>query len=337
MKNIFFISALICMLLPETSWGNPIKHRILVEKYTSQACGWCPVGTKIMEKAFENRDDIVWVDIHQDLGGSPDIFRITRSNNYYSRFTDKGLPCATFNRVLLSGDKYLAVGVAFSDINAGVSHIEDYLKKVESEEALASVEIAGNYDAASRQLNVKVSGYRTEDFSKQVTEGHITVFLIENGLKAYQYNGGSNYTHNHVLRDVISATWGTPITWNDDRYECNFTTTLDESWIAENMEVVAFMNMKFNLDMSKNQIINVNSIGLTNIEASGIKTVESSDDLSVYAANGRVQVEGEYDYFNVCTLDGRQIRNEALSTGIYLVKVKAGNSLQVKKIFVGNK
>lgn len=159
-----------------------------------------------MEEAFAGRDDIVWGGYTRIPGSTQDIFKTSRSNNYYNRFTDKGLPCATFNRTLLSNDKVLAVGVAFSDFDKGVSYVKNYLKQVEREEAVASVEISGNYDAASRQLDVKVSGYRTEDFNKLTAEANLTVFLIENGVKAYQSNGGANYTHNHVLRDIISAT-----------------------------------------------------------------------------------------------------------------------------------
>lgn len=102
------------------------------------------------------------------------------------------------------------------------------------------------------------------------------------------------------------------------------------------MEVIAFMNMPLSLDISKNQVINVNSIDLLNIEASGIETIKT-ENVIVYVTEGHIQVEGEYDYLNIYTLDGRQIRNEALSPGIYLVKVKVGNSMLIKKVFVDNK
>ena len=52
----------------------------------------------------------------------------------------------------------------------------------------------------------------------------------------------NDYVHNHVLRDVLTETLGSPLVITDgDKYSMTYSTTLDESWNADNMNVVAFI------------------------------------------------------------------------------------------------
>ena len=64
----------------------------------------------------------------------------------------------------------------------------------------------------------------------------------------------------------------------------------------------------------------------------GIEELDASDGIRIYAEGGRITVEGaENETVLIYDVAGRSVRNEALPTGIYLVRV--GNR-QAKKISI---
>lgn len=56
------------------------------------------------------------------------------------------------------------------------------------------------------------------------------------------------------------------------------------------------------------------------VSSQGIGDI-AKDELNIYSRNGHIVVEGTTDEVRVFDMTGRSVRNEALSAGVYMVKV----------------
>ena len=70
---------------------------------------------------------------------------------------------------------------------------------------------------------------------------------MENGLVGPQYSGSNivmEYVHNHVARTSLTGDWGVTIADSfipDQEFTDSFSVTLDSEWVAENCQVIAFL------------------------------------------------------------------------------------------------
>ena len=141
----------------------------------------------------------------------------------------------------------------------------------------ASINLTGNYDPETRQLTVKVAGEGSSEFKTLFgSVVGVTVYLTEDGLVARQLNNGTwinNYTHNHVMRDILSTVTGTAINWDEQNvnYANEFSTTLDESWNSDNMHIVAFINRKGS--GTKKEILNCDMIAIKDLPKPGTTVI----------------------------------------------------------------
>lgn len=249
----------------------------LVEEHTSTMCGYCPLGHQLMEKLQKSRDDVAVVAIHNSGMGS-DPFVTDESDEIASVFMGTGIPSATFNRFYSADDGSVSVGVGYDSSyhDAVISEIiNPLLAQSNTIPTFASVNITPSYDESTRQLNITVSGEAVPDFKTFVgDDAALTVYLLEDSIVARQlsyipYSHYENdYVHNHVLRDVVSENvFGDAINWTDGTHYSNeYTVTLNDSWKADKMSVVAFIArpVKNNSYVDDLWINNANVVSLTN-------------------------------------------------------------------------
>lgn len=249
----------------------------LVEEHTSTMCGYCPLGHQLMEKLQKSRDDVAVVAIHNSGMGS-DPFVTDESDEIASVFMGSGIPSATFNRFYSADDGSVSVGVGYDSSyhDAVISEIiNPLLAQSNTIPTFASVNITPSYDESTRQLNITVSGEAVPDFKTFVgDDAALTVYLLEDSVVARQLSYipyshyEKDYVHNHVLRDVVSENvFGDAINWTDGTHYSNeYTVTLDDSWKADKMSVVAFIArpVKQNSYVDDLWINNANVVSLTN-------------------------------------------------------------------------
>lgn len=65
-----------------------------------------------------------------------------------------------------------------------------------------------------------------------------------------------------------------------------------------------------------------------------IEYTQPEENLLVYSKDGRIVVEGSYTYFRVFNILGKEVPNENLIRGIYIVRVVTENSVRAFKIIV---
>ncbi|HMT29018.1 MAG TPA: Omp28-related outer membrane protein [Bacteroidia bacterium] len=65
------------------------------------------------------------------------------------------------------------------------------------------------WNDVTRELQVTVELYYT---ATETQNNKLNVVFLESGVIGYQSGGGSNYTHNHIMRNLLTGQWGDVVT-----------------------------------------------------------------------------------------------------------------------------
>ena len=219
-------------------------RKFLLEHFTSANCNQCPMGMKyITEYLDKQTTPYIWVSHHAVYG--TDEYTIPASNaiaiNYFGMNT---VPSVVFNRSKQDGLMVI-----------GAWDVENLVVKDDTL-AEASVVIEHQFDAATRRLDVTVSGLVANTDRKEYL---LSILIKENGLVGRQedaycsWKGAKwqEYMHPRVVRDMVTATFGDTVKVENQAY--NYTTSyiVDDEWVAENCCVVAYIT-----PLNKKPVIN---------------------------------------------------------------------------------
>jgi hypothetical protein len=231
------------------------NKKVVLEEFTGIHCVWCPDGHKRANelKAAKPAGSVVLVNIHtggfaSPAAGEPD-FRTADGNAIaaISGMNITGYPTGSVNRHLFTGQSGYAVS------RADWSNFADQILNAPS---YVNVALQGTLDVSTRLLTVNVEAYYT---ANGANTNNLTVVLMEDnvygpqtgGLDLYpaMVNADGTYTHNHMLRKVLtpSAT-GEVIntTTQGTTVSKTYTYTVPEQFVNNapmlgNLQIAAFV------------------------------------------------------------------------------------------------
>lgn len=248
MKNKLSIVLLSLILLPsflkaqEYVSTEPQNRNVLIEEFTGRNCQFCPDGHRIANQIVANNPGRVWaVNIHAG-SFSPNTYpnmNTTDGAAITTGFLIGGFPAGHINRstaVDLGRDEW-------------ESHTNIQLAQQ------AEVNIAGfvTLDHATRTAEITVEVYYTANSSQSTN--YLTIMMLQDSILGSQsgnyYNPSQmlngQYVHQHVLRDVITSTWGDEIspTTAGTLITKNYTYQIPESIGVPNGVEVDLNNILF--------------------------------------------------------------------------------------------
>ena len=254
MKKIFTVLLLLSAILIASAQEVPASfpRKYLIEHFTGDQCGYCPYGMySIMDySAYYTTTPCVWVSHH--YGYNTDEYTISESAKIASTCGAQGAPQMAMNRT-----KVMGTTIAFHPGYLVEEGMPETIASKCDTMAEASVVIDHTYDAATRELNVTVSG---QVANTTVTEYLLTVLIKENGLIGKQADyywswktaGYKEFMHPCVIRDLLTVSQlGDTVKIENQAYSKTFTYTVSEKWVAENCNVVAYIT-----PLSKKPVIN---------------------------------------------------------------------------------
>ena len=252
MKKIFISLLLlvaVCMSAQEIPSSFPRKY--LIEHFTGDQCGYCPYGMySIMEYTASTTTPCIWVSHH--YGYNTDEYTISESAKIASTCGVSGAPNMAMNRTKVQG-----TAIAFHPGYLVEDGMDEIIANKCATTAEASVVINHTYDAATRELNVTVSG---QVANTTTNEYLLTVLIKENGLIgkqadyywSWKTNGYKEFMHPCVVRDLLTVSQlGDTVKVENQAYSKTFTYTVSEKWVAENCNIVAYIT-----PLAKKPIIN---------------------------------------------------------------------------------
>lgn len=185
---------------------EPQNKNVLIEEFTGRNCGYCPDGHVIANQICHNNPDRVWaMNIHAG-GFSPTSLpnlNTTDGTAICNGFAVTGFPAGVVNRSTPNS------------IDRG-----QWAAKTNQELAMQAVcNVAGQavINPATRLATITVEIYYTGDNAESTN--YLTVAMLQDSIWGSQTGGsmnpeqyvGDQYCHMHILRDIITDTWGEAI------------------------------------------------------------------------------------------------------------------------------
>lgn len=277
------------------------RQQHLIEMYTHEQSPYVPYVDACFKKLMDMKPKACMVNV-----AAPTTMLALPEANYLHALYAYTYPSFTLDRSYFPGEAYIAY-----DVNDYVtvipelipSMISDMLLQEDMNPAFASVMLEPSFDADTRTLTLSITGDVADDAAALFGDLALTVMLTENGVIAPQmvYNESTqrsawnqNYQHDHVLRAFLSAPVGDKLTVNGGSYTAQYTATLSNDWVADNMTVIAFVTRAadsvtdenvIGMDITNANSVNLKDIGSTDIPVSTI--VEDATSIEVFDIQGR--------------------------------------------------
>ncbi len=226
----------------------PVSDKVvLIEELTGVSCPNCPAGSSELQNIITDFEGlVVGVGIHGDFltepveGHSIYDFRTNVASELESHFAPfLGKPAAVINRVQFPTEDFLGID--------NIDLWQQYVLAEFNKSSQITFEYNIDYDPATRTVTLGLDIFPVVDLPGQyalslmVTEGHI-IDAQKNVSEIID-----DYEHEHVLRDMMTATLGDPIGSNLEQGKAvskTYTYTIPESdnlWVPENMDIVGFV------------------------------------------------------------------------------------------------
>jgi len=146
-----------------------------------------------------------------------DDFAILHSNTLASFYGVQYIPYSMLDRT---------PGIVGKEVLFSTSSISKaILDKRLAQPTNVTINLTTSYDEGTKEIKVKVEGELLEDYPK----AKLNIYLIQDGIVAFQNGGGDKYVHHNALRDVISKdTWGDALGVAQGKYSKEYTYKLPE-------------------------------------------------------------------------------------------------------------
>lgn len=227
---------------------QPQQRRILIEEFTGVSCPPCPSGHELVRNLKKQYPERIVV-IANHVFNFPQAIPIKGLSRYDFRTqdaTDIGklfggvsyMPAAVFNRKKIGSD-YLINTTAWASAVLAQTELSTPV----------NVYASSTFNNNSHVATVKIRLAYTEVVSKKHA---LTVAITESKIIDAQKNQSAIdtfYTHNYVLRDVITQLNGSPIldiqgSKEQGRViERTFQVSIDSAWEVTNCRIIAFVHM----------------------------------------------------------------------------------------------
>ena len=237
---------------------------VLIEEFTGASCVNCPAGSEEVEHLLQLYPaNLVAIGVHSNFLAGPakagDSVLITPGANAIESYlgTWFGKPEASINRRKFSDQNYTRITTA-------VSTWRGYVEELLNEEQNAELSISRNFDAQTRLLEITVTGTLLKAHNGPL---HCHVGITESGIVAAQKSNSGlidPYTHNHVLRKLLSHVEGDVLEANPQigtSYSKKYSFALPPKttwWDEDNCDIFAFVSG----DKSNKEILQAAQIGV---------------------------------------------------------------------------
>ena len=254
---------------------EPQTKGVLIEELTGWGCQYCPAGHKICDQLAEQYPGKFYsINVHcgqYSEGKNPEYttdegYTLVRTLGIASGF---GFPAGYINR-----GRYT---VQYKDKNGNTQQTTGYgmdrgtftyfATKHMEQTAEANIAAKATLDKASRELKVKVQVcFISAPQDESITSYILNVALVQNNIKGPQSGASthypehwdastSTYTHNHMLRTLITGLRGDVFdykgTGRENVIEKTYTSVIPENMgrgnipaVLEDMEVICFLTNK---------------------------------------------------------------------------------------------
>lgn len=331
-----------------TAYNQTYQRKVILENFTTGQCPNCPPVHTMLEGYVANHSNAIL--IAQHAGYYTDEMTVDENTELLAMYNDGG---SVYAPALAVDRFHFPTGLGGGAVDPGPvffpSNTGDTYARIDDRTAVltfVSVNINGTLNGTSLELDV------TGDFVNDIAGTlNLVVYVIEDGIIANQAGATADYTHNNVMRDALSATWGDDlgVTATDgNTYSKHYSYTLDGSWDTSKMSVVAFI-AKSSTDVNQREVFNAEKVVLSQLTPLAISDDEITRNIKIYPTltNSFVTVENAEGFdLSIFDMLGREIFKKQsllisdkvnvsnLNKGTYFITLTSQNAQLTKKIII---
>jgi hypothetical protein len=331
--------------------SEQVTRKVLLENFTTGVCPNCPPIHTLLENYVENEPNAILVAQH--AGYYTDEMTIPENTELMALYNDGGSTYAP----ALGIDRYhydegLTGGAADpgplffpgADQSATTTRIDERLNVP----SFVNVDIYGELTEGG-DLELDVVG----NIVASVTENdlRLVVYIIEDSLIYNQSGGTTDYQHNNVMRDAISATWGDADAISSNtagtEFQKHYTYTPNASWNVDKLSIVAFV-ANYDADVNNRAVLNAEKVFVNDLEPLvGINSIQRNVRVYPNPASDYITVaNAENSLVELYTVTGQLVKsvkgNQSgavvevadLPQGNYILKVTGANVAKTAKITI---
>lgn len=311
------------------------KYRMVAEEGTGTWCVYCPRGIWGFQKMEENYpDEFIGIAIHPS--NSSESWGLVCDS--YASLVFTSFPTAYINR-----NSRQLISPTFTNLESALNSTKENLR-------LAEVEVKADFTDASKKT-INATAYTTfmtnlSDANYRIgfviTEDHVSGYTQQNGVRGWgedEVGDWSNYPSvvsidmEHVAREIFGYRGlenSVPRNVKSDE-QMQFTTTLNlpsKVQTPDNINVIALL---YNSNTGLIENAAKCKIGSSSSETA-IADVRDNVAPELAVVNGKICCDGFQDSLTIYTTDGKQVANNSLKRGVYIVKGQNGKQTFVKRI-----
>jgi len=253
-----------------TEIPSPQDRVVFIEDFSGVQCVNCPKGNaKVAEIVEEHPGRVIGLTLHAGEFAVPFGNNISKEEFVTEETVDldgflgiQVYPSITIDRHAFNGE----VPITGQFINTWNILAEERLEVPTP----VNLTLSQTYNEADSTYRIRFEAVYTQDVADEAH--NYSIFLAESGIidaqlssdtELYPPNGLiREYVHDHVVRDMITPSLGNSLT-SENLVEGlsiikEFKLTLDENWVADNMEIIAIVHNSGELK----EIIQAKKIGL---------------------------------------------------------------------------
>jgi hypothetical protein len=237
-KDVYYIQ--------ETEEENPDTTQVTYEKkvalieFTGHLCTNCPDAHRsinLLEEIYG--DKLIPIAIHaghyariEAGAGFTSDYKTSEGTEIYQEFGTPATPVGIINSVNKNN---------LSSSSAWSSEIDAFIES----EPLIGINISNSFSSVDNKLTTEIYFEALENLNSEL---QLIVCLTEDSIISKQIDDGviiDDYIHRHVLRKIMTETWGNPILTasilDGDNNILSLEMILNENWNKNNCSVVAFI------------------------------------------------------------------------------------------------
>ena len=242
---------------------TPQLRNILIEDFTGVSCPPCPLGHATLKAILAKYPGRIVITGNHIFGFTqarpiPDVsrqdFRTQDATDIAAAFGGVSfMPAAIVDRIPdITGTYVQSRASWISNVDARISVA-----------APLNINVTTNWDEQQRKVQARIKLSYTQSISKKHS---LTIAVIENEIIDAQETSthiDTFYTHNDVLRDIVTLTSGVPVLDTIQVkqagrvFERTISIDLNPAWKRENCKIVAFVHYMEDTDKSVVQAIEV--------------------------------------------------------------------------------
>lgn len=238
--------------------ATTVRRKLLMEHFSTAGCPNCIDGHAYIEDNITGyEDDIIWVTHH--VGYYTDRLTLSQSSTFIDFYNDRGgsyAPACMLDRTYFGEYDFThGTGTPKGPVFYPWYNLNEGFDLATSIPAYVTVQFDDVvYDSITRQLSFTVDGTVLDQLDVQ--DPRLNVWLLEDGILGdgaqgpghgpTQANAGSDFVHNHVIRQMINSNvWGDAgIVTNVQgaTYSFSDSITVSTDFIASQCYLVAFVS-----------------------------------------------------------------------------------------------